>query len=405
MSELRKGQRVREIQAPEGCRPYTGRVEYVTEDGWTGVRLDLMSPVYMGSGRVISARPGEVEPIADTENPARAALRHHVTGAIERGEAEAITEQHTQWTVSARFAAVGSTVRVWDVLRDGVVIDTFENQALADAYATYCQRRIDPATPSSALSIDPHAVGVLTWKTRWLISASVRAHSRGRYPSGPSGDTGKEYGPTRLDMYAAHAYERGQSDALAVSTWVTDGNDTDESRRLKLAALTDGDPAGDALMPEPPNLSGEWSDGASPLSLARTITGEDGPEPDLIDALADAYEAGVSETFSAACEAELRRWIPSTVERMTELRAEIDDARKHGRDPQRQLCELSDLAETEEGAAFAEFADALAHFQHETERLARAWQDVSGDILGDSYGLPESFDYYAATISAWTVQR
>ncbi len=108
------------------------------------------------------------------------------------------------------------------------------------------------------------------------------------------------------DEFLAAAYERGRDAALAAASWVTDGNESDESRRRKLAMLEDGDPAIDQFLPNTPNLSGEWADDPTPLSLARDITGGDDLPEDLTDALADEFERGVDDHFSAACERELR---------------------------------------------------------------------------------------------------
>jgi hypothetical protein len=72
-----------------------------------------------------------------------------------------------------------------------------------------------------------------------------------------------------------------------------------------------------------PNLSGEFADDPTPQSVAADVLGgalapweEHGHNaPDIIDAetldaIAEAWERGVSETFQEACEAELRRALP-----------------------------------------------------------------------------------------------
>lgn len=108
------------------------------------------------------------------------------------------------------------------------------------------------------------------------------------------------------------AYGRGKRAALAAAGWVTDGNESDESRRRKLAMMDEGDPAVWDVLPTAPNLSGEFADAPTPQSLACEIvgcgTGADGDDV-LLDALADAFERGVGDHFEEACEAELRKWV------------------------------------------------------------------------------------------------
>lgn len=49
------------------------------------------------------------------------------------------------------------------------------------------------------------------------------------------------------------------------------------------------------------------------------------------------------------------------------------------------------------------FARLVDRYQELTGQLARAWEDVPADVLGDTYGLPKSFDEVAATISGWSI--
>lgn len=80
-----------------------------------------------------------------------------------------------------------------------------------------------------------------------------------------------------------------------------------------LALMEDCDPAADDYLPQRPDLSGEWADVPTPLRLARDIMGiydmNEDVASDVIDAIADAYETGVSDTFTDACESELRTWL------------------------------------------------------------------------------------------------
>ena len=111
------------------------------------------------------------------------------------------------------------------------------------------------------------------------------------------------------------AYERGAEDARATASWITDGNDTDESRRRKLERIDEYGP--DDILNRP-NLSGEWADDSTPRSLFEEITGLDAHanasfNPDayngVCDELCRSYEDGVDDTFTDACITELRKWL------------------------------------------------------------------------------------------------
>ena len=118
-----------------------------------------------------------------------------------------------------------------------------------------------------------------------------------------------------LTRWAEQAYALGADHARNAASWVTDGNESDDSRARKLAMLEAGDPAADDFLPRRPNLSGEFADDPTPASLCEgicdapfgTLTADDVEA--IETALCDAYENGVSETFEDACAAELRKWI------------------------------------------------------------------------------------------------
>ena len=110
-----------------------------------------------------------------------------------------------------------------------------------------------------------------------------------------------------IEEWTREASEAGADAAKSAATWTVDGNVGEAYAPTMLKMLSDGDPQVYDYLPRRPDLSGEYADDVTPLSLAREITSLEDPDPDLIDALADAYEAGVSETFEAACEAELRK--------------------------------------------------------------------------------------------------
>jgi hypothetical protein len=98
----------------------------------------------------------------------------------------------------------------------------------------------------------------------------------------------------------------GRGCALSAASWTVDGNADLHHARKVLTMLEDGDPAADDYLPRRPNLSGEWADDPTPQSLAEDITGLEDIDSDLVDRLAEAWEAGVSDTFESACEKQLR---------------------------------------------------------------------------------------------------
>jgi hypothetical protein len=108
------------------------------------------------------------------------------------------------------------------------------------------------------------------------------------------------------------AYELGVRAAIAAASWVIDGNTPQDHIARMVAWLDDGDPRADDFLPRFPDLSGEWADGRTPTSLYADITGETAPEGgaselfERMDGIADAWEAGVSDTFRPECERVLR---------------------------------------------------------------------------------------------------
>lgn len=115
--------------------------------------------------------------------------------------------------------------------------------------------------------------------------------------------------------WIAAAHEMGCEHARNAASWVADGNTSEDSIRRLLTMLDDGDPEAEDHLPQRPNLSGEWADDLTPLALAESVIGYSISERteaawlEVIDELSDAYESGVDETFSEACESELRRWV------------------------------------------------------------------------------------------------
>lgn len=122
-------------------------------------------------------------------------------------------------------------------------------------------------------------------------------------------------GPTsEIDLSEAPAIEQarelGRQAGRDAGSWAADGNTPTEHIRKVLAMLDDGDPAAYDFLPRRPNLSGEYADDPTPHSIASGLLGND-QAPEDRDALADAWEDGVSETFEAECERTLRGLLPA----------------------------------------------------------------------------------------------
>jgi enoyl-CoA hydratase/carnithine racemase len=84
-----------------------------------------------------------------------------------------------------------------------------------------------------------------------------------------------------------------------------------------LRMLADGDPEAWDLLPEQPNLSGQWADDHTPASVQATVLDMNAvgamswaEVAELEDALSTAWEEGVSEAFQEACEEALRAVLP-----------------------------------------------------------------------------------------------
>jgi hypothetical protein len=113
------------------------------------------------------------------------------------------------------------------------------------------------------------------------------------------------------------AYRLGVEAAVAAASWVLDGNMSQDHIARMVAWLDDGDPRADEFLPAMPDLSGEWADAPTPDSLYREIIGEPllvANDAAVRDEIADAWEAGVSDTFGPECERILRGALEDTSE-------------------------------------------------------------------------------------------
>jgi hypothetical protein len=134
------------------------------------------------------------------------------------------------------------------------------------------------------------------------------------------------------------AYELGVQAATDAASWVIDGNTSADHIRRVLAMLDDGDPEADDYLPAP-DLSGEWAGAPTPDSLYEEIIGENLHDATIdaglasetlvgsvADAIADAWEAGVSHTFTTECERILRAALPEPADLDAVLTAYVECA-------------------------------------------------------------------------------
>lgn len=111
------------------------------------------------------------------------------------------------------------------------------------------------------------------------------------------------------DVIEREAYKLGAEHARNAALWVTvERPDPDGIRRL-ISMIEDGDPEAWDYLPAMPNLSGEWADDPTPLSLARDLTSEDDPSSELQEMLTESYEEGVRDTFVLECERHLHKML------------------------------------------------------------------------------------------------
>jgi hypothetical protein len=118
--------------------------------------------------------------------------------------------------------------------------------------------------------------------------------------------------PEGMTAHEQQAYELGAEHARNAASWCIDGNTSKETILALVVMIEDGDPELHDHLPREPNLSGEFADDPTPSWLAYEVGldptgfGTDADQCIEIDAVCDAYEAGVSDTFQQECERILR---------------------------------------------------------------------------------------------------
>jgi hypothetical protein len=128
--------------------------------------------------------------------------------------------------------------------------------------------------------------------------------------------------PNRQTAHENAAYLMGRDAALARASWVVDGNTDAAAIAGVVRMLDNGEDVSDYL-PARPDLSGEWADEMNPARLFEEVSGWDAHAEasfsvdafgDYVDALCEAWEAGVSDTFEAECERILRAALPTSAD-------------------------------------------------------------------------------------------
>lgn len=110
----------------------------------------------------------------------------------------------------------------------------------------------------------------------------------------------------RLAAACEAAAALGREHAQNAASWTTDGNTSPEWAAAALSLMQDGDPAVWDVLPNEPNLSGEWADDLNPYSLADAVDlGINDMQEGDLDAVCEAYTEAVAQTFGPACEAAL----------------------------------------------------------------------------------------------------
>ncbi len=125
--------------------------------------------------------------------------------------------------------------------------------------------------------------------------------------SAPDGGRHEVFEPIE-DRAIGQAREEGRQAGRNAASWVLDGNATQEHVTRMIAMLENGDPEAFVYLPTLPNLSGEFAGDPTQRTVAEQVTGMIATDidPDLVDAIATAWEEGVAETFEQECERLLR---------------------------------------------------------------------------------------------------
>jgi hypothetical protein len=190
----------------------------------------------------------------------------------------------TYTTDGAEFTGKNVSL-VWDLLADEA--DSFGAPNVAAHVASFT--RCDMAQSPEGFDC------LLSW---WALETA------GRYLV----DTREERDESEREAMRSLGEEHGK----AASSWILDGNSTQEAAERLLRGILEGDPEVLDSLPSSP-LSGEWADAASGAELvAEAGLDFDGSDPDSAEReseLLDAYSDGYSEGVHDGAEATARAWL------------------------------------------------------------------------------------------------
>ncbi len=179
---------------------------------------------------------------------------------------------------------------VWSLLSDEA--DEFGNVGVLAHVATF--NRADMAETRDGFDC------LLAW---WALETA------GRYLA----DSREE----RHEAESDRMRDLGEQYGRSASTWLLDGNSTDEAAERLLRGILEGDPEIMDALPSAP-FSGEWADGPTiPGMLAEAdVDDADELEPERSDELATAFEDGYGSGVQLGAEEEARSALGITTEHL-----------------------------------------------------------------------------------------
>jgi hypothetical protein len=162
------------------------------------------------------------------------------------------------------------------------------------------EKTMDKQTEIHLLRTCAETLGPDSYCGPWLMDQIPQIESDIRSDLFPT----MTYAETRAEEIGAEA---GRNTALWVIQDTWGGRVTRGEKRAAAAFLRALDEGDFAAMPEPPNLSGEWSGDETPASLMESLFGEDWQDVpayvEVQDVICQAWEDGANEGFySSLCE-------------------------------------------------------------------------------------------------------
>jgi hypothetical protein len=102
----------------------------------------------------------------------------------------------------------------------------------------------------------------------------------------------------RRSPWRHEARQLGRQAARDAASWVLDGNQPREHYEWLAQMMADGDEDAESYLPAYPNLSGEFADAPTPMSVAQAAGCDiDTIDESRLEAVCGEWEAGVDETY------------------------------------------------------------------------------------------------------------